>query len=76
MVICLELGAHLHMAQLMPLPLTVSYFSKIQIGLPFRYRLTRVVPEKGPLNARVCVCVEEYTSSTSTDSVVKSFYAT
>jgi len=32
MVICLELGADLHMAQLMPLPLTVSCFSKIQIG--------------------------------------------
>jgi len=28
-VICLGRGAHLHMAQLMPLPLTVSYFSKI-----------------------------------------------
>jgi len=34
-VICLERGADLHMAQLMPLPLTVSCFSKIQIGLPF-----------------------------------------
>jgi len=34
-VICLELGAALHMAQLMPLPLTVSCFSKIQIGFPF-----------------------------------------
>jgi len=32
MVICLERGADLHMAQLMPLPLTVSCFSKIQIG--------------------------------------------
>ena len=32
MVICLELGADLHMAQLMPVPLTVSCFSKIQIG--------------------------------------------
>ena len=29
MVICLERGADLHMAQLMPLPLTVSCFSKI-----------------------------------------------
>ena len=38
-----------HMAQLMPLPLTVSCFSKIQIVFfPFWYRLTRVVPEKGP----------------------------
>jgi len=31
MVICLEQGADFHMAQLMPLPLTVSCFSKIQI---------------------------------------------
>jgi len=31
-VVCLEQGADLHMAQLMPLPLTVSCFSKIQIG--------------------------------------------
>jgi len=31
-VICLERGADLHIAQLMPLPLTVSCFSKIQIG--------------------------------------------
>ena len=47
------------MAQLMPLPLTVSCFSKIQIVLPFWYRLTRVVLEKGPLNGCVCegVCV-------------------
>ena len=35
MVICLELGADLHMTQLMPLPLTVSCFSKIQIGFTF-----------------------------------------
>ena len=116
MVICLERGAELHMAQLIPLPLTVSCFSKIQIGftslvpahpgspgkravkrmcvcvcvvecwhkvwsevqtciwpsgchyhsmslasaksrlvLPFCYRLTRLVPEKGPLNGCVCV---------------------
>jgi len=34
-VICLERGAYLHMAQLMPLPLTVSCFSKIQIGFTF-----------------------------------------
>ena len=35
MVICLERGADLHMAHLMPLPLTVSCFSKIQIGFTF-----------------------------------------
>jgi len=54
-VICLERGADLHMAQLMPLPLTVSCFSKIQIGFTFLgYWLTQVVPDKGPC---VCVCV-------------------
>ena len=35
MVICLERGADLHMAQLMPLPLTFSCSSKIQIGFSF-----------------------------------------
>ena len=35
MVICLERGADLHTAQLMPRPLTVSRFSKIQIGFTF-----------------------------------------
>jgi len=35
MVICLERCADLHMAQLMPLPLTVSCFSKIQICFTF-----------------------------------------
>jgi len=58
MVICLERGADLRMAQLMPLQLTVSCFSKIQIGLPFWYRLTQVVPEKKAVK-RVCVCDSE-----------------
>jgi len=89
MVICLERGADLHTAQLMPLPLAVSCSSKIRIGLPFWgrmhdagvsvspglkstyaqtslrprraygpwFRLTWVVPEKGPSNGCVCVCV-------------------
>ena len=35
MVICLERGADLHTTQLMPLPLTVSCSSKIQIGFTF-----------------------------------------
>ena len=35
MVVCLERSADLHMVQLMPLPLTVSCFSKIQIGFTF-----------------------------------------
>jgi len=55
--ICLERGADLHIAQLMPLPFTVSCFSKIQIGFTFLVPLTWVVPEKGPLNGCVCVCV-------------------
>ena len=58
MVIGLERGADLHWAQLMSLPLTVSCFSKIQIGFTF------LVPadlgslgktEKEPLNGCVCV---------------------
>ena len=35
MVICLERDADLHMAQLMPVPLTDSCFSKIQVGFAF-----------------------------------------
>jgi len=34
-VVCLERGADLHVAQLMPLPLTVSCFSKIKIDFTF-----------------------------------------
>jgi len=34
-LICLERGADLHMAQRIPLPLTVSCFSKVQIGFTF-----------------------------------------
>jgi len=48
----------LHMAQLMPLPLTVSCFSKIQIGFTFLVPADLGSPEKGPLNA--CVCVALY----------------
>ena len=59
MVICLERGADLHMAQPTPLPLTVSLIASVKSRLvfPFWYRLTRVVPDKGPLNGCVCVCV-------------------
>jgi len=53
-VICLERGADLHVAQLMPLPLTV-YLVKSRLVLPFWYWLTWVVLEKWPLNGRVCV---------------------
>jgi len=57
MVVCLERGADLHMAQLMLLPLTVSWVSKIRLVLPFWYWLTWVVPENGPLNGCVHVCL-------------------
>ena len=53
MVICLERGADLHMAKLMPLPLTVSCFSKIQTGFTFLVPAHLGSPGKGPLN--VCV---------------------
>ena len=56
MVVCLEPGADLHMAQLMPLPLTVSCFSKIQTGFTFLVPAHPVVPEKRSLNGCVCVC--------------------
>ena len=58
MVICLERGADLHMAQLMPLPLTVSCFSKIQIGFTFLVPACLGSPGKGPLNGCVCVAVQ------------------
>ena len=56
MVFCLERGADLHMAQLMPLPLTVLCFSKIQIGFTFLVPAHLGSPGKGPLNGCVCVC--------------------
>ena len=57
MVICVERGADLHVAQLMPLPLIVSCFSKIQIGFTFLVPAHLGSPGKGPLNGCVCVCV-------------------
>jgi len=49
----LSVWSEVHMAQLMPLPLTVLASVKSRLVLPFRYRPTRVVPEKGPLNGCV-----------------------
>ena len=48
MVICLGQGADLHMAQLIPLPLTVSCSrkSRLVLVLPFWYWLTWVVLDK------------------------------
>jgi len=55
MVICLEQGADLHMAQLMPMPLTVSCFSKIQIGFAFLVPAHPGSPGQSAVK-RVCVC--------------------
>ena len=62
MVIRLERDADLHMAQLMPLPLTVSCFSKINIGFTFLVLDHPGSPGKGQLNARVCVCIIYFNS--------------
>jgi len=56
MAICLELGADLHIAQLMPLPLTVSCFSKIRIGFTFLVPAHVGSPRTRAVK-RVCVCV-------------------
>jgi len=59
MVICLERGADLYIAQLMPLPLTVSYFSKIQTGFTFLVPANPGSPGKRAVK-RVCVCNYRY----------------
>ena len=56
MVVCLEQGADLHMVQLMPLPLTVSCFSKIQIGFTFLVPAHLGSPGQRAVK-RLCVCV-------------------
>ena len=67
MVICLERCADLHMAQQMPLPLTVPCFSKIQIGFiflvpahpgsPGHRAVKRVCVRVRVTRVRMCVCV-------------------
>jgi len=69
MVICLERGADLHTAHLMPLPPTVSCFSEIQIGFTFLVPAHPGSPGKRAVNVcvrvrvhvrvrvRVCVCL-------------------
>jgi len=58
MVICLERDADLHIAQLMPLPLTVSCFSKIQTGFAFLVPAHLGSPRQRVVE-RVCVCVSQ-----------------
>jgi len=55
-VICLQRGADLHMAQWIPLQLTVSCFSKIQIGFTFLVLADPGSPGQRAVK-RVCVCV-------------------
>ena len=55
-VICLEQGADLHMAQLMPLPLTVSCFNKIQISFTFLVPAHPGSPGQRAVKL-VCVCM-------------------
>jgi len=55
-VICLERGADLHMAQLIPVPLTVSCFSKIHVGFFFLVLAHLGSPGQRAIK-RVCVCV-------------------
>jgi len=57
MVVCLEHGADLHMAQLMPLPLTVSCFSLIQIGFTFLVPAHPGSPGQRAIKLRARACV-------------------
>ena len=56
MVVYLERNADLHMAQRMPLPLTVSCFSKVQFGFTFLVPAHPGSPGQRAVK-RVCVCV-------------------
>ena len=62
-VICLERDADLHMAPLMPLPLTASCFRKIQIGFTFLVPAHPGSPGKRAVK-RVCVCVFVFSALT------------
>ena len=57
-VICVERGADLHTAQRMPLPFTLSCFSKIQIGFTFLVPAHPGSPGQRAVKwLCVCVCV-------------------
>ena len=56
MVVCLVRGADLHMAQRVPLPLTVSCSCKIQIGFTFLVPAHLGSPGQRAIK-RMCVCV-------------------
>ena len=65
MVICLERGADLHMAQLMSLPLTVSCFSTVQVGFTYLVPAHLDIPGKKAVKS-VCVCVYYMQTNTMT----------
>ena len=59
--LCLERGADLHVAQLMPLPLTVSCLGKIQIGFTFLVPAHRGSPgQRAVKRVHVCMSVCMY----------------
>ena len=60
MVICMEQGADLHMAQPMPLPLILSCFRKIQIGFTFLIPAYLGSPGKRAVKTGVCVRMYYY----------------
>jgi len=72
-VICLEQGADLHRAQLIPPPLTVSCFSKIQIGFTFLVPAHQGSPGQRAVK-RVCVCVPAHPGSSGKRAVKQVCY--
>ena len=83
MVICLERGADLHLAQLMPLPLTVSCSSKIQIGFTFLVRAYSGCPGKQAvkwllllLYGHFTTLDNQVTTRISTDSILSTCFGT
>ena len=72
-VICLQRGADLHTAQLMPQPLTVSCFSKIQIGFTFLVPAHLGSPGQRAIK-RVCVCVTVWLPVTKWISLITFSY--
>jgi len=57
MTVCLGRGEYLHMSQLIPLPLIVSCFSKIQIGFNFLAPAHLILDKIQSDKTVVCVCV-------------------
>ena len=57
MVICLERGTDMHMAQLIPLPLNLSCFCKIQIGFTFLVLAHLGSSGQRAVKLLTCVCV-------------------